>query len=458
MENENYYELLKKGKKLIKNNELALAEELFSSLINTPYELSAYYQLGKIMMRRELNKEARKWFSKLINTKYHNSASLEIAKIDVSEGKYDDARRKLKKLLYTKSREYALIELGKLEAKVGNFELAIDYFEQARNTKIWYYAVYELGRLSTKRGNLDAALVYYDLIKEAPNKFDAYSGMAQIHKKLSEYEKAKEEFKIAYGLKPLESINLEIAKLAVITSDYDEAREYFNKVKSEKLKPIATYHLIMIDIKEEKHLEAYELLKEAVLTQKISKFITIKVYLEYKLGLKDKSDLLSLNNYFFNQLVSYSKNDAIKRIKINLDENDRVEYTTFNENVDIEEIYKKSLEKIRGTKPYRINIVDKYMIDLGETVGTVNNTDTTKVIVTVLPNSHEILNIYPVSSYELDEEEVLKYTLTERKKDMLQAFSMALNELRKMGLNDINTKEDQDKINDELIKKLWHNI
>ena len=464
------------GKYWMKKRNYEKSKEMLLKATKSPHRLYAYEQLGRLEMSFKHNDEARMYFSKLTSAKktkespaniekFRSSAMLEIAKIDISEGKREVGENRLKGLLKTECAGYANLELGKLYKSDNKLLLAENYFKDALSTNVKYFAMYEIGQLHELRGNTEEAQKLYQKIiddNDAPNKYDAYYSMALIHKKQENYDLAMEELDISYNLKRNEIIKIEKGKIEIIRGNYTEAKKHFESVEEGNYKAISIYYLLIVLIKEERHLIAYGVLEEAVLTRQINRYLQIKDYLRYKLKAITDEELLKRNNYMFNQLVDYNKEAAMSRISLNKKSGEvSLKYPIFDENVDLEELYGKCQKLIDGAVPYALNIVDKYIIDLKERVGSIRTKSTTKVMVTTLPNTDKIINIYPVNSFEIEkeekeiEEEVQNASTEDRREEMIKEFEDAFDILEKEGINEIDDESMQDAIIKKLVSKLW---
>ena len=287
-----------------------------------------------------------------------------------SEGK-QEAKELLIQLLSTQNRTYAMLELGKLEASEGNNAQARSYFEQllSEQNRNRTYAMLELGKLEAREGNNAKARSYFEQLLFTSGKLSDRN----------------------YAM-------LELGKLEASEDNDDQARSYFEQLLSDPSKicrESARANLLFLNIKENKFRDAYDLMS-LVCSTTISNMVykSLKIYLEYELGLID--DYSEYKGYFASQLFDYDENKALEHIKLHLDENEQKrKHSVFNNDIDLAELLHIVQEKIKNLNPREYIGVDKYIVDCGMCVASFNSGDTQYATVITLPNSKNILTMYP---------------------------------------------------------------
>ena len=181
---------------------------------------------------------------------------------------------------------------------------------------------------------------------------------------------------------------------------YEEARDNLSEtLQNKKLESYALSELVYLAIREEKYEEAYRSFK---MTEQNNEYWTpqrkaqIERFLGYKLDNIRNIKFLT-DNYFGSQLMDYSEDRTIEHIKLHLDEDDDKRlHSTYLEDVNIEELYEESKTRITSINPSVITVIDKYILDFNRPIGVVKEEKVDAVSVVTLPNTYDILSIYPV--------------------------------------------------------------
>ena len=296
---------------------------------------------------------------------YDCVVKFELAKLLIKNNKTKtEGKNLLLDLLDSRNKTYAMLELGKLEASEGNDKEARKYFLELLNTPSKTYAMLELGRLEASERNNKEARKYLLELLNTPNK--------------------------TYAM-------LELGKLEASEGNNKEARKYFLQLYNEK-DEYAMLQLLFLDIKENDLLNAQQLLDQISLKCFSSfQYRNIKIYLNYKLGLIKDSDI-EFKNYFVQQLFNYNIGLTLEHIKNHLDENDNKRlHTIFNNNVNLRDLFYEVQEKICEVNPIEYCFVEKYIVCCNEDISTINGEKTRYVRVITLPNSKNIITMYPIN-------------------------------------------------------------
>lgn len=154
-------------------------------------------------------------------------------------------------------------------------------------------------------------------------------------------------------------------------------------------------------IKLEKYEKAYQLLNELVEINvdlgQLHKLKTLNFYLKNKLNILTEEDIYNIDNYYCKQIYFYERERAISHTRLHLyQDNSKKKHTLFNQNVNIEELFKECERYILETEPTSSTDVDKYYFDTEKIIATIDNNDTTKVMIICDINTNNILSIYPI--------------------------------------------------------------
>ena len=281
---------------------------------------------------------------------------------------YKEAKEYFEELLSTKSRSYALFELGKLEAKEKNNEKAKYYFnkllkEQENNSAMQesekeedIRIIHELGKLEAKEGNYDEARNLFQKILD--KKYDAYA-------------------------------MLELGKIEVCEGDHEEARSIFNWILELEDNAHALTELMFLDINEGNYRAAYNKFKKIPRSFIYkNQWYEVWVFLRYKLGIL-KDEEITRKTYYISQLLDYNRNRTIAHTIESHGEE-------FYDEVNIEELYDYSKEKIKGLEPIYVTGVSKYIVKCDYGIANIGGYETKTLKVVTFPRSNKIISIYPI--------------------------------------------------------------
>lgn len=311
----------------------------------------ATYQQFKELIDNKNYGDAEKFLLRQIKNKPKDSnARFELAKLLLNNpDRKDEAVSMLEDLLDTKKRKRAMLELGRISRRENNIQLASYYFNGLLTSKYRGESLIELGKM---------------------------------YKATGDYETAKSYFKM--GL-----------------DDKEKLEDDFQK---EKFKIVSLMQLTYIEIHCHNYKDAYMYLYKMLEEDSVRKFCAAKdlsqmnLYLKYKLGILTPVNLKN-NSYFFKQLQSYDKNYAVQHIKSHFDEDlSKREHSAFLNNINIEDLFRKAGITISHFNPYSFALCDKYIVKYNFNVGIINDILTNKVKVIALPNTNNILTMYPVIS------------------------------------------------------------
>ena len=204
------------------------------------------------------------------------------------------------------------------------------------------------------------------------------------------------------------AINFDIGIYYLYKGEFDKAKEKFESLldQDDTYKCYGYYGLIRVYIHTEEFDKALDCFKKidklhVLANFEISHYHNLKFYLLFKNNLE--IDDSRADNYFRKQVINYSKESAIEHVKDHLKDSNSEElkpkrvHSVFEKGTDIEAIYDYCDLAIKDKKPSSYGIVDYYMINLDDKIGvTYSKKETKYVEVMTIPNTKQILSIYPV--------------------------------------------------------------
>lgn len=263
------------------------------------------------------------------------------------------ALKHYKKALLINDNDSALIKIARLLEDIGDLEQAKNYYTEAEKTKSRVYALLGKGRIAIREDKLDLTEQYFKTIYEEGNKID-------------------------YGIRNLMIFN-------IYKGDMQKAYDY----------------MCMLPIASKQDISS---------TARIEDF-----YLRYQLGLIndyefDEKDYLRL------QIIDYDKERFYLRYE---NVKDYVNENSFSFTIESIEKFKELFENIeiaiQKKTPIGLGVTNKYVIKFPEIVGKSELTQKTtdKLLVSVVANTTNIVNTYPIpdyyDSYLENKEEIEKY-------------------------------------------------
>jgi tetratricopeptide (TPR) repeat protein len=250
-------------------------------------------------------------------------------------------------------------------------------------------------------------------------------------------------FSLAINNRNKDWVYNEIANYYLETGNFTEAEKNFNKISdSERSVCYKKYGLMKVYMHTNRFDEALECCNFIKPYRNSGAFViehynNAKIYILYKLGKLEDSNL-SVNNYFSKQLLNYDREAALDHIAEHLSEKPSVEtvdrllnlmfpkasfevvHSSFNGEIDLDELYDRCLVDISNKNPDAYGIVDYYKCVLDNQIGrSYNGVETNYVEVITLPNSKDILTIYPADNDHINKNIVIrKYDRKQHHKEL----------------------------------------
>lgn len=93
---------------------------------------------------------------------------------------------------------------------------------------------------------------------------------------------------------------------------------------------------------------------------------------------------------------------------MHLDENDTKKiHSCYNENLNIDKLFEEIQLKIANLSPYKSTLVDKYTIEYGYNIGSIDNIQTNFIRVITILNTKDIITMYPILK-EMEESNLIE--------------------------------------------------
>lgn len=277
----------------------------------------------------------------------------------------------IRNLLTNDETDLAISELRKLHNRYPNDSVVL----------------YELGTTLLRQGtNINEALFILNLATNSTNKDAIINDIGIYYLNHGEFDKAKEKFlqlikgnelSRCYGYSGL-------IRTYIHTEEFDEALTCFDILN--KVRGYIDYSF------------------------QVSHYYNLKFYLLYKNGLLTENS--HVDTYFRRQVINYDKDLAIEHIKEHLKEKEEINndperekliHSVFNKDVDIEEIYDYCRHYIQDKTPDNYGFIDYYRCELNESIGiTYNSKEATSIEIVTVPNTKDILSIYPVNNKHIN--------------------------------------------------------
>ncbi len=249
-----------------------------------------------------------------------------------------------------------------------------------------YY--YNLSLVYSKLGDYELAIYYAE--KAVDNNVE--KAKVNIFKnlvRLDEIDIVKEKFRNSLDS---ENLILEMARLESCLGNYEVAINYFMKLN--KKKDTKNYNLFLINLRMKKLDEArkfLELSKEGTHKGKYSDNMLEKI-MEIFEGNRKEITGYTIKNF----VEGYAPQEVFKHISMHKEKNETKKiHSVFNKAVDISSLLKEVGDSIQNKIPAFIDITDSYIVDVGRLIGSVMEYNTSKIQVVTLPESKEIINMYP---------------------------------------------------------------
>lgn len=329
----------------------------------------------------------------LINTMHKKDCNHNMLDI---ENKCDNNESELRVIIRNLLHDGKFLEikkiLGRLERKIDNGYKMYQHIDDS-NIYFVFLKYLKIGEVEKAKEVLET---YGDKIED--KNINKYMN-ARFNLYIGNYDLAVEEFKelaISNSSKSFESYTF-LGKIANFFKQYDLERKYYNEMLKLKdnVKETPYIYLACLDIREGNIKAAKKNIK-SISKQFRELNETAIMQLNAILGIslpKEKNKFYSIR-----QIKNYDINEAIEHIKRHTNGfNYYEECGNFNDDIDIKELVYYTREKIENMEPSYFNVFDNYVIEYPN-VGTYGDIKLDYVEAIVVPNTKNIITMYPVAS------------------------------------------------------------
>lgn len=216
---------------------------------------------------------------------------------------------------------------------------------------------------------------------------------------LGDKKEAERHINIVLKSKDKDLALLELGALKTSQKDYQLAKKYLEKiVDTQGFNNDINLQNLYIAIREKNYEEALKYTQKITPSKEISsnRLDDIEYFLKMKIGIIKKKNNFYEKGYFLNQLENYHEGWALEHIKLHLDVNEKKKkHNVFDENIEVNDLYRKTKTHIRNINPNMVTLVDKYVIKHEIPIGNCSLKNTYGLMVITPPNSKNILTMYP---------------------------------------------------------------
>lgn len=396
---------------------------------NHPDKKHAMLELSKVYNLAEKYEEAEKILIELINNNQDDKyfAYEALIQIKLNLKKYDEVEILIEKIKDNISIWKIKFYKGQMEQQKENYAKASEYFNDIieNGTECKIKSLYELSNIQKQEENYNKAINLLDNILINKNFYyiDALELKIECLIKIGKNEEAYiliEEL-IDINKKSIDIANLYLGTIEFHKQNYDQALNYYNKVtkKNKRAYRDMIYKKICIYIKKEDYDMAYQLFMELKNVDYTKKYLNKYGILEIYLNKKTNRELLEPVNYVSSLVCEYNKYYVIEHISRHKEINEnKLNHTVFYSHIDIYDLYNFALANISNENFYNNSFCDSYIIEY-KCVGYNNEKEINSIKVVTLPNTKQIVSIYPYD-YDLS---IIKENQKNKKKSRIDKFN-----------------------------------
>ena len=358
-------------------------------------------RLSNLYLRKNNNKKAIEILDKKERNDLNKNLEIQKAYIYISEKEYDialqilldinDIDLKNKKDIQRKN-----IYIGNIYKIKKDFEKALYYYSNVLVVKneYYWYAYHEIGHIKYKMGFTNEAI---NILEETIKRYKddlVLESLVKCYLSKGYTDKAHE---LIDDIKDDYLKQLLLGRIKYDNQDFNEAESIFAKLvdnnNGTRYYNYAQYYLIVAKFRLKKYDEALRLIELYKQDLSYSNRNKRELSLMYFYINKELGNELKPSNYSERQLVYYSEELAINHIRNHHD----IDYTIsrFNDNIDIEKLYHYIRKNIDIDKRKIFGLLDKYTIDFPKDMGNDDIRNLRSVSAICLPNTDEILTMYP---------------------------------------------------------------
>lgn len=441
---------------LSQNEQADLAIYYYEKIINESkdLELIARGKLAGIYISEKRYEDA----IRILTIDGFNNEFLNVkrAYIYLNSGDYDKAIEALKEKEYNTYDVYVKVNLddtytqqeknyikGHIYYKQDDMDRALPYLSKAslcRGRQLTYKSVIDLARIYILKGEMNSAIdLCEETLKDCSSKYYVrifYEILAKAYYKKNDYEKAEEYYKKIDTDEKIKKINL--GKIELLKGNFELADEYLSNLDVDNYDINMFYEeyyiLALAKLRVNKYDEVlkildlfYENINKHEIEQMKFKLDRIRLYINSIK--KEKIDQSTLA-YTEKQIVSYSKKSALKHIYKHHVVEPRE--SKFNENIDIKELFENIKDMLSKDNVIYDSLFDKYIIKYPNAGYDKDNHNINQMLVITLPNTKNILTMYP---YDGSESMFVLEELEEKEKPKVKRLSQIEKFNKKYGMN-----------------------
>lgn len=360
-------------------------------------------KLATLYMMKNDKDKAMQILDKNENNAFNKIADLQKAIIYFNESKYDIALKLLldindEDLKNKRDVQLKNLYIGNIYKIYKDLDRASMYYSKVLRTKneLYYYAYYGIGYINYKKGYVDEAI---KILEETIKKYctnTVLEALVRCYLFKGDVDKC---YRLINKIDIDDIRNVYLGRLELIKQNYLEAEILLTNVinnysfKIDKYLTYANYYLIITKFRQKKYEETLVLINNLNNIKRLSDnykrdIKLLKFYINNILG-----KAVFPSRYSEKQVISYSKKNAIKHIvDHHFNDNNK---STFNDEKEIEEIYDYVRDNINSSQKLISGFLDRYIIDFPKDIGTDNNRKLRSVTVVCIPDTDNILTMYP---------------------------------------------------------------
>lgn len=360
-----------------------------------------------------------------------NDVRKEVAIILSLQGKKKEALDELKRMKPISSpvfkREMA-IEKAKLAIALESYDEAEVYVSEAKNTRVkdslYYQAIHQEAILARCKKLYPRAL---HLCEELIADRETFLGnvnitLGEIHEDLGNYAEALKNYQTAALTSPDENVSsngyYHIGLLEFTMGNFEEAENNLKRsiTHTEAANKAKAIELVSIYLRQERYEEALALVEKVKRNSKGNPDLSGLSIVPTIIAKKTGKPLPKRNrSYLENQVIEYSREEALKHIKDNHC-NNRGTVSNFSRTVDVDALFDEIKFQMVDQNMVFEDVFDIYTIDYPNAGYNLENELVDQVRVIAIPGTKDIITMYPSKRRALKRKGQMQEELKEQQK------------------------------------------
>lgn len=386
-------------------------------------------RLANLYMKKQNKEKAMDILSKQENNMLNKNLELQKAAIYISEKEYELALKILLDIndmdLKNKNDvQRKNIYIGSIYKQKKELEKALYYYSNALIVKNEYYwhAYHDIGHIKYKLGYIDEAI---NILEETVKRFKTDLVLESLIKCYLLKGNNTRVYELINEIKDNYVKELFLGRLNCNNQKYEEAEKIFTNMimtnNETRYYYYAIYYLVISKFRLNKYEEVLELIdkyeKELCYSDRYKREMALMRFLTNK----ELGNDVNPTNYSEKQVLLYSEELAINHIKNHHDTDYKI--SKFNDDIDIEHLYYYIRGNLDINKRIIYGALDKYTIDFSKDMGNDEIRNLRSVSAICLPDTNNILTMYP-DKYEQIQEEIEENTKTKvRRLSQIEKFN-----------------------------------